>query len=77
LSSLEKLSTYFFAYNRLDYAQNILEFTACTYSAKERDPDLWEKLVVGEFAVTKTNIPFTSIGVDQAQEHDNKTLKGE
>ena len=28
LASLENLATYFFAYNRLDYAQNILECTA-------------------------------------------------
>jgi len=28
LASLEKLSVYFFAYNRLDYAQNIPEFVA-------------------------------------------------
>ena len=27
--------------------------------------------------MTKSTIPFTSIGTDQAQEHDNKNLKGE
>jgi hypothetical protein len=77
LSSLENLATYFFAYNRLDYAQNILEFTARTYASETTDPDLWKRLCAGEFAVTKNPIPFTSIGIDQSQEHDNKILKGE
>jgi hypothetical protein len=27
--------------------------------------------------VTKNNIPFTSIGIDQAQEQENKILKGD
>jgi hypothetical protein len=77
LASLEDLATYFFAYNRLDYAQNILEFTARAYAAERDSPVLWGRLLEGEFAVTKSTIPFTSIGIDQAQEHDNKILKGE
>ena len=43
----------------------------------EDSPSLWNRLLKGEFAVTKNPIPFTSIGTDQAQEHDNKILKGE
>lgn len=27
--------------------------------------------------MTKNEIPFTSIGLDQAQEHENKILKGD
>ena len=77
LASLEALSTYFFAYNRLDYAQNILEFVARTYASKICSPTLWKRLVDGEFASTQGPIPFTSIGLDQAQEHKNKILKGE
>ena len=64
LVSIEQLATYFFACNRLDYAQNMLEFT-------------WNRLVNGAFAVTKHKIPFTSIGLDQAQEHEYKSLKGQ
>ena len=41
LASLENLATYFCAYNRLDYAQNILKFTAKAFSARETHPDIW------------------------------------
>ena len=41
LASLENLATYFCAYNRRDYAQNILEFTAEAFSAHETHPDIW------------------------------------
>ena len=77
LATMEDLCTYFFAYNRYGYAQNILEFTARSYAAKEDNPDIWRRLVAGEFAVTKNKFPFTSIGTDQAQEQENKILKGE
>jgi len=74
-ASIEQLATYFFVYNRLNYAQNILEFTSQAYSVEKSDPALWVILQEGEFAVTKSRIPFTSIGVDQAQEYDSKILK--
>ena len=61
----------------LDYDQNILEFTSRTYAAEQKDPDIWQRLLAGEFAVTTCSIPFTSIGIDQAQEHDNKLLTAE
>lgn len=77
LASLENLATYFFAYNRLDYAQNIMEFIARAYQSRQCDKSVWCRLVAGEFAVTSNKIPFTSIGMDQAQEHENKRLKGE
>ena len=41
LASLENLAAYFCAYNRLDYAQNILEFFAKAFSARETHPDIW------------------------------------
>ncbi|MES9884823.1 MAG: hypothetical protein ABW185_28590 [Sedimenticola sp.] len=77
LASLEELATYFFAYNRLDYAQHILEFTARAYDTRTADPELWLRLCAGEFVFSNNNVPFTSIGLDQAQEHQNKMLKGD
>jgi hypothetical protein len=77
LASLENLATYFFAYNRLDYSQNILEFVARVYDAKDTNPEIWEGMLNGGFATATKNIPFTSIGLDQAQEHDNKNIKGD
>ena len=69
LASLENLATYVFAYNRLDYAQNILEFTAWAYATKQVNPSIWRRLMDGEFAITQNKIPFTSIGTDQAQKY--------
>ena len=53
----------------------MLEFTARTYKTQSSDPKLWNRLVNGAFAVTKHKIPFTSIGLDQAQEHENKSQR--
>ena len=71
------LATYLCAYNRLDYAQTILEFIARAFLARETHPDIWKRLESGELSVTKSIITFNSIGSDQAQEHDNKTLEEE
>jgi hypothetical protein len=78
LSSLEKLCMYFFAYDRLDYAQNTPEYVARMYQLQTVDPDIWNRFLSGEFTVNSSNtIPFTRLGVDQAQEQENKTLKGQ
>ena len=65
LAALEKLCVYFFAYNRLDYAQNIPEYIARMYDMKPTDPDIWQEFVNGEFTVNTSNaVPFIRIGVD-------------
>ena len=78
LAALEKLCVYFFAYNRLDYAQNIPEYIARMHDMKTTDPDIWQEFVNGEFTVNTSNaVPFTRIGVDQAMEHLSKSTKGQ
>ena len=78
LGALEKLCIYFFAYNRLDYAQNIPEYIARMHSLEHGDRDTWEEFLRGNFSVnTSNNVPFTRIGVDQAMEHLNKVTKGQ
>ena len=78
LSSLQKLCVYFFAYNRLDYAQNIPEYLARMYQMESADPKVWLQLLSNEFTVNTSNrIPFTRLGLDHAQEHVNKNLKGQ
>ena len=77
LSSLESLCKYFFSYNRLDYAQNITEYIAKVHDLQETDPKTWNRFLAGEFALTKSAVPFTGIGIDQGQEFLNKLLKGE
>ena len=77
LLSLEDQCPCHFAYNRSDYAQFIPEYLARMYNMKDSDPDTWEFFSNGHFAVQKSKVPFTGIGVDHAQEHMNKVLKGE
>ena len=78
LAALEKLCVYFFAYNRLDYAQNIPEYIARMHDMKTTDPDIWQEFVNSEFTVNTSNaVPFTRIGVDQAMEHLSKSTKGQ
>ena len=78
LAALEKLCVYFFAYNRLDYAQNIPEYIARMHELQSSDPYIWQEFVDGDFTVnTNAGIPFTRIGVDQAMEHLNKNTKGQ
>ena len=45
LGALEKLCIYFFAYNRLDYAQNISEYIARMHSLENGDRDTWEEFL--------------------------------
>lgn len=77
LASLENMCVWFFAYNRMDYAMHIPEYIACMYSLKDTHPDIWEEFVNGGFVVQKSGVNFTAIGVDQAQEHVNKTHKAD
>jgi len=76
LAALEKLCVYFFAYNRLEYAQNIPEYIVRMHELKNTDPDIWQEFVNGDFSVnTSNNVPFTRIGVDQAMEHSTNAPK--
>ena len=77
LASLERQCVYYHAYNRLDYAQNVPEYIARMYALQETDPAMWQYFMDGHFAIQKNEVPFTSIGVDHAQEHTNRELKGD
>ena len=42
---------------------------------KIQDPDTWHELENGNISVTKSEIPFVSIGADHACEQLNRTMK--
>jgi len=47
------------------------------YQLQETDKSIWNAFLSQEFTVNTSNqIPFTHLGVDQAQEQQNKNLKG-
>ena len=71
LSSMESLCKYFFAHNRLKYAQMVPLYLAEMHSLKESDLDIWTEFSQGHFCVKKSQVPFCSIGVDHALEHVN------
>jgi len=75
LTALEKLYPYFFSRNMLKYAQNIPEYLAKMYSLQVSDPDVCEQFCNRNFCVKKTEMPFCSLGVDHALEHEKKRLK--
>ena len=78
LSSLEKLCLFFFAYNRLDHAQNILEYVDHMHQLLTTDPKVWLQFLSNDFKVNISNIiPFTRLVLDHSQEHVNKNLKGQ
>ena len=77
LASLENLCKYFFSYNRLDYALNITEYLARVNNTRTTDPNMWNLLKAGGFALKSNSIPFAGIAVDQGQEFLNKILKGD
>ena len=76
LASLEKLCPYFFQYDRMAYAQMIPEFVARIDGYKQSDPEFWSRFIKGDFTVGRSNNSFTRIGLDHAQEHEIKKLKG-
>ena len=77
LAALEELCIWFFAYNRLDYAQNVPSHIARMYDLKTTNPQVWNEMEKGGFAIKKNPVSFTAVGVDQAQEHINKIHKGD
>ena len=77
LASLEQLCISFFAFNRLDYAMHIPEYLARMYDLEQSNPQVWHYFEMGGFTVSSSQVPFTSIGVDHAQEHVNKVHKGD
>lgn len=75
LESVNQLIKYFFAHNHTNYARLLpLYLSSITYT-KFNNPEIWNELKNGNFCVSKSNIPFTSIGPDHAVEHENKVLK--
>ena len=75
LSSLEKLCTLFFSQNRLKYAQYVPHYIAKMQEIEKDDPSVWQEFIQGNFCVKKSCVPFSSIGVDHAIEHLNRSMK--
>jgi len=67
-----------FAFNRLDYAQNIPEYLARMHDLQTTEPEIWQEFVNGDFTVNSSSeVSFTRMGVDHAMDHPNMCMKGQ
>ena len=72
LEAGEALSKMFFAIDRKKYKRLWPRYIA---DLRTSYPNTWRELEAGNISVTKTEIPFVSIGADHACEHLNKLMK--
>ena len=76
LRSLDDNIKYFFAHDLYKYARLSPYYLADMQKLKEEDPYAWNLLESGEiFSVTKSEIPFCGLGVDQGLEQEIRALK--
>ena len=75
LAAQEELCKYFFAHDHLHYARLSPLYCAEMRKLETSDPATWKALEDGDFCVTKSSIPFCSIGPDHGIEHENRTMK--
>jgi len=75
LKAGEQLSKLFFDFDRIKYKRLWPRYIADMYDLRTNHPETWKELQTGNIAVTKSNVPFVSIGADHACEHLNKLMK--
>ena len=67
-------SKYFFAHDQLNYARHSPLYLANMVQSQSDDKQSWDYLK-HNYTVSKSTIPFTSIGSDHAMEQDNKKIR--
>ena len=75
LEAGEAPSKLFFAIDRIKYSRLWPRYIADMKDLKVNHPDTWKELEEGNISVTKSNIPFVSVGADHACKHRNKLMK--
>ena len=61
--------------DRIKYKRLWPHYIADMHALKNDHPETWKELELGNISVTKTAIPFVSVGADHACEHLNKFMK--
>ena len=74
LTTLEMVK-YFFALDLQNYARLTPVYISQMYTLKKDDPVIWDFLENSNFTVNKSDVPFCSIGVDHAIEHENRAMQ--
>ncbi|KAK5923956.1 hypothetical protein CgunFtcFv8_000881 [Champsocephalus gunnari] len=75
LQAGEALSKLFFSMDRIKYKRLWPRYIADMHDLRINHPQTWEELHAGNISVTKSVIPFVSVGADHACEHLNKLMK--
>ena len=75
LETTEELIKYSFAHDHLNYARLLPLYLSCMQNAKLDHPEIWLEFMKGNFCVSKSLTPFTSIAPDHALEQENRSLK--
>ena len=75
LAALENMIKYFFSRDLLNYARLMPVHLAEMNNLEQDDPVTWQTLISGEFVVSKSEGPFTSLFTDQTLEQEIKKLK--
>ena len=73
----EALSKLFSAMDRIKYKRLWPRYIADMHDLRANHPQTWEELQAGSISVTKSGIPFVSLGADHACEQLNRLMKGQ
>ena len=75
MSALEDFTKYFFAMDLRNYSAFCAWHVAEMKVLRENDHDTWLELGKGKWAPNKSDIPFCSLGADEALEQENRRMK--
>ena len=73
--TLEMLTKYFLAHDKIHYARMIPVYLAEMSSLKASDPEIYEEFIQGNWVVNNNaEVPFCAVGADTALEHKNRSM---
>ncbi|EDO31470.1 predicted protein [Nematostella vectensis] len=76
LTSLELLTKYFFAHDRLNYARMVPLYLPEMQMLEATDPAIYQEFMEGNWIVNKNpNVSFCAVGADNALEQINRSMK--
>lgn len=76
LVTLEMFTKYFFAHDKINYARMIPAYLVKMSSLKASDREIYEEFIQGNWVVNKNaQVPFCTVGADNALEHTNCSMK--
>ena len=75
LTCLEKIAAWMFAIDHVHYARWLPVFINDLKALKTRHPEVYREFISGKFTINQSGKPFSSIGIDQAHEQNNKLVK--